>query len=92
MREASARAGLSSGRINQIINGDLPGIEACIGIAHAFNVTPESIMFLAGYLKNDPTALDPEIEAIARRIAEAPPDRRQAAIRVVLALLDTDEP
>jgi transcriptional regulator with XRE-family HTH domain len=65
MREASTRAGLSEGRISQIMRDQVPGIEACIKMAHAFGVPPTYVLFLAGYLERDPSrGVPPELQNI----------------------------
>lgn len=65
MREASHKAGLSEGRISQIMRDQLPGIEACIKLAALFNVPPTYVLYLAGYLERDPSrGVPPELQNV----------------------------
>lgn len=89
MREASLRAGLSEGRISQIMRGDPPGIEACIALAGAFNVQLELVLYLAGYPVRDPRAeYDAMVGGLADWLSGMPLDKRVKLIKVFRSIAE----
>jgi transcriptional regulator with XRE-family HTH domain len=89
MRETSLRSGLSANRINQIMAGDLPGIDACIALAELFDVQLEYVMFLAGYPVKDPRqTFDAEVSAFAEFLQKKPLQQRKMIMRAIRSFLE----
>lgn len=87
-------AGLSVSAVNHIREGFIPPRKTVIQIADALGVDPSSLLYAAGYFSNPATdrALravfsDPEMQALALRIAQDYPTPR--AKEVVLKILDS---
>lgn len=57
-RQASIRAGIHSGAISAIMNGERPGLEVCKALAQSFNASPEYLLRLAGHLPPLPNPND----------------------------------
>jgi transcriptional regulator with XRE-family HTH domain len=52
-----------------------PGFDLCLGIAHAFNLSPQEVLVRA-HLMNPPPKYDPETARIVHKIAELKPEYR----------------
>lgn len=51
------------------MNGDTPGIEACIRLANVFDESPARVLHLAGYIDRDPgQSLPFELEKIVQKL------------------------
>jgi len=87
-REASLGAGLDHGAISRFIGGTKPSTDSCIKLARYFGVADDIVLHLAGYLDREQGALDPEVEAIARKIGEVPANRRDKVMNAILSILD----
>lgn len=90
-REASLGAGLDHGAISRFIGGGVPNTESCKKLSSYFKVSEDTILSLAGHRNIGDQELDPEIAAIAKRIGEVPPDRRNRVMRTVLSILEAEE-
>jgi transcriptional regulator with XRE-family HTH domain len=89
MRETSIKAGLSEGRISQIMRGDPPGMEVCIALAGAFDVQLELVLYLAGYPVRDPRAeYDAMVGGLADWLSGLPLDRRVKLIKVFRSIAE----
>lgn len=91
MREGSIKAGLSEGRLSQLMRGDVPGVEVCIKLAQVFGMSPVYVLYLAGYLDRDPSqAVPPEIEDLIEdleNLRESPLyNETLRALRLVVAI------
>ena len=73
--ELSRRAGLVSSAISMVMSGQRgPGTEFCLGLARAFQITPEEVFRRAGLLPPLPAASDlslvQQIGELIRRLPE----------------------
>lgn len=91
MRETSLRAGLSDGRVGQIMRGESPpGHDAAEKLARLFHVDTRYVKYLAGLEDYDPTeAMEPEVQAIADRLATLPKGQiRDRLFNAIIAMID----
>lgn len=54
--EIARRGGISHARISQVISGESPGWEFCLGIARGLKLPPETILRRAGILPSKPNS------------------------------------
>lgn len=81
--ELARQAGLSSGTISNLMaNRTKPGLDLCIGIARAFNVSPEGVLRLAGLLPSIPINAIQE-EKMLYAFRQLDPDEQDLAIAAV---------
>lgn len=90
MRHASLKAGLSAGYLSQIMDGQVPGIEACLRFADLFNVPATYALFLAGYLERDPSrGVPPELQDILNNLESLKDDPLyEPTLRAIRAVID----
>ena len=92
LRHTSIQAGLSHGRLSQIMNGDPPGIDVCVALAQLFDVQLELIMYLAGYPVRDPREVyDTEVARFADFLQQKPVPMRKKILRLIRSMLDLSD-
>ena len=80
--ELSRRSGLSQPQISGLIAGSKdPSAEACRKLANVFEVTPETVMRLAGLLPS--SADDDEVAEAIELLRAMPTEKRSLATRLV---------
>jgi len=91
--EASLAAGLDHGAISRFVGGTVPSAASCTKLARFFGVPDPIVLRLAGHLNtaHDNETIDPEVEAIARRIGAAKPEQRDKVMRIVLTALENED-
>jgi transcriptional regulator with XRE-family HTH domain len=75
---SQSELGRASHFTRQAINAVLkyrrsPGFDLCLGIAHAFNLSPQEVLVRA-HLMNPPPKYDPDTARILHKIAELKPE------------------
>jgi len=73
-----------------IVKGDNTTPDVCRGLAHAFGVTPEYVMQLAGILADRGEVL-PEVRAWSDRLRAFTPEDRQRLVTMIAQLFDLAE-
>jgi hypothetical protein len=73
------------------MNGDVPGVEACIRLANVFDESPAHVLYLAGYIDRDPGQTLPfELEKIVQKLEMLKSSGiYDQALRLVDQVLDT---
>lgn len=66
-RELARRGGISQGSISLVVGGQKPGAKVCMGIARAFGIPVNEVLYRAGH---SPTAPRSEDDPITREIME----------------------
>lgn len=92
--EASERAGVARGTVSGILNGRIPGLEVCKALARLFNVPAETVLRLAGHLRNPPDislADEYRIGEFIDRFQRLPPEQQRRIMDAYLMLLDAQE-
>ena len=99
------RSGVPDATISRIINkGRRPSPANVVKLARAFEESPERLMVLAGYPMGDPIAPEaveqellaqmralPWLSDLVREIAALPTDQQAMVVRVVRAMIETDD-
>ena len=83
--EIARRGGITHGRISQVMSGELPGANFCLGIARGLNLPPEEVMRRAGILPSLPPEVAEEREVI-RIVRELSRQLRQSALAMLRGL------
>jgi transcriptional regulator with XRE-family HTH domain len=83
--EIARRGGISHSRISQVLGGDLPGADFCIGIAKALRLPPEVVLRRANILPSKSTAKEEE-ERLLHYFDQLSPGDQQRLISIARAL------
>ena len=83
--EIARRGGISHVRISQVMNGEPPGANFCLGIARGLNLPPEEVMRRAGILPSLPPEVAEEKEVI-RIVRELSRQLRRSALAMLRGL------
>jgi len=83
--EIGRRGHISHARISQVISGESPGADFCIGVAKGLGLSPEDVLRRAGILPSLPPEVEEQQEAI-RIIRRLDPTFRDAAMSMLRGL------
>jgi len=83
--ELARAAGLSSGLVSRIMNGQRPGLQVCKDLARALDLPIDTVLELAGHLPREDD-LDPDLEQIKNIFRKLPPAARKALLGVAHSL------
>jgi transcriptional regulator with XRE-family HTH domain len=84
--ELARRAGISHGRVSQIVSGDKPGADFCIAIAHALNISVLNVLSRAG-IHHEPEETTNTREANIL-FAQLPDDQQEMVITQMRAWVE----
>jgi len=64
-REVARKGGISGPRISQVLNGENPGTDFCVGIARGLGLPPDVVLQRAGILPLQPEQVPEEQQALS---------------------------
>jgi transcriptional regulator with XRE-family HTH domain len=86
-RELARQANISNALVSRTLSGDvLPSADFCIKVAQALEVSPETVLRLAGILPPSPLAQpsdDSTLQELLELVRNLSPDRRQQVLEYV---------
>lgn len=77
--ELARQAKLTSGAISQMMTGKRPGPKMCISLAHAFDVSEETVLVLAGHSKKKPGS-SPLLDELITLFFQLPTEDKEAEV------------